>query len=338
VKRLLVLFAAVAGLLGGAAEARTQVDCNRIGYACATVSVGSAGSGPGLMPGSARVTSVPAGIDCEITLGVGSGTCSRTFEWPAPTSPPPTLGLELIVTARPGSEVCYIVCTSSISFLVTLSNGAERGERFQIALVRHKVDVTKTGDGTGVVASWPGGIDCGSTCSASFFHGTSLSLTAVADAGAEFRAWTGACAGQGATCILTIAAPTTTNAVFGVRSATPPGPAPPPPAPPAPVPPDTDRRVDADVRAHSFSRTMRARFLHLQIVASERLAATLTLTRLGKAIASRRALTVDGRRVVTLAIPARVAGGRARVVLELRDAAGNRRRWSKPVVVPRSRR
>ena len=60
------------------------------------------------------------------------------------------------------------------------------------------ITVKKAGTGSGTVTSIPPGIDCGSTCSASFAAGTSVTLTAVAASGTTFGGWNGgACGGTG---------------------------------------------------------------------------------------------------------------------------------------------
>ena len=75
------------------------------------------------------------------------------------------------------------------------------------------VTVSKSGMGSGTVTSAPAGIDCGSTCSASFAAGN-VTLTAAPGAGSTFASWTGACAGQGAACSLALNAAASTTAVF----------------------------------------------------------------------------------------------------------------------------
>jgi hypothetical protein len=70
------------------------------------------------------------------------------------------------------------------------------------------------------VTSTPAGIDCGSTCKASFPAGATVVLDQAAAAGSVFSGWSGACSGQGA-CTVTIRADTSVIAAFAV--------APPPP-------------------------------------------------------------------------------------------------------------
>ncbi|HEY2311042.1 MAG TPA: hypothetical protein VGH46_08005 [Gaiellaceae bacterium] len=68
--------------------------------------------------------------------------------------------------------------------------------------------------GSGSVTSSPAGIDCGSTCSASFASGTSVTLTAAADSGSTFAGWSGGgCSGTG-TCQVMLSAATSVTASF----------------------------------------------------------------------------------------------------------------------------
>ena len=73
--------------------------------------------------------------------------------------------------------------------------------------------VSKTGTGTGTLTSSPGGISCGSNCSASFSSGSQVTLTASPDTGSTFAGWSGACSGTGA-CIVTLNSATTVAATF----------------------------------------------------------------------------------------------------------------------------
>ncbi len=71
--------------------------------------------------------------------------------------------------------------------------------------------VSKTGTGSGIVSSSPSGINCGTTCSASFSSGTSVTLTSVATSG-TFTGWSGDC--SGATCTVSMTANRSVTANF----------------------------------------------------------------------------------------------------------------------------
>ena len=72
--------------------------------------------------------------------------------------------------------------------------------------------------GAGSVTSVPAGIDCGATCEATYPYNTSVTLTAVADAGSTFTGWSGACSGTG-TCQVTMTAARSVAAVFTLDTA-----------------------------------------------------------------------------------------------------------------------
>ena len=73
--------------------------------------------------------------------------------------------------------------------------------------------VTSLGFGSGTVTSVPAGIDCGSTCSASFLTGNSVTLTAAAAAGSEFGGWSLASC-PGLSCTVAAGAVGTVKATF----------------------------------------------------------------------------------------------------------------------------
>lgn len=68
--------------------------------------------------------------------------------------------------------------------------------------------------GGGKVTSSPAGLDCPAACSLEFRGGTSVVLTAKPAKGWKLAAWTGACAGNAATCTVSIGGDTTATAVF----------------------------------------------------------------------------------------------------------------------------
>lgn len=67
----------------------------------------------------------------------------------------------------------------------------------------YRLMVDKTGPGSGTVTSDLTGINCGSTCSAAFSTGASVTLTATPASGSTFTGWGGDCSGAG-TCTLTM--------------------------------------------------------------------------------------------------------------------------------------
>jgi Tol biopolymer transport system component len=79
----------------------------------------------------------------------------------------------------------------------------------------HSLSVTVTGAGR--VTSQPPGIDCPGSCLSAFPQGSQVTLTAT---GAGFHGWSGACAGTGPTCPVTLDADTNVAADFAATGAT----------------------------------------------------------------------------------------------------------------------
>ena len=76
------------------------------------------------------------------------------------------------------------------------------------------LSVIKAGTGSGTVTNPSLAINCGTTCSASFAHGSVIVLTAIASPGSTFTGWSGGgCSGTG-TCTVTLNANTTVTATF----------------------------------------------------------------------------------------------------------------------------
>jgi subtilisin family serine protease len=149
--------------------------------------------------GSGTVTSSPAGINC-------GSTCTAPFNGGAAVTLSATPAVGMKFTGWSGA------CTGAAS-TCAVSITAARSVSAAFAPQTYNVTVTKSGTGSGTVTSSPSGISCGSTCSKSLSHGSTMTLTAVAAAGSVFSGWSGACSGTGA-CTLAVTAPQSVGAVF----------------------------------------------------------------------------------------------------------------------------
>jgi hypothetical protein len=247
---VVALTAAARGPATASADPPTGI-CESGLVSCATVVIGPVGG-----DGSARITSDPAGIDCIVTAGVQSGTCTAEVRWSV-LEPNP----EIVLTIAPGSgaRVCRFSCMEVDEPYLFSWNSPEAGATYKLEFM-HLEQITQAlsvglgGGGAGTVTSVPAGIACGSVCTAALERGTSVSLFAVPASSSTFAGWTGACSGQPAICQLTLSTDLATTANF-----TPPSPPPltpptigPPvltPVPPitVPAPPKRAHRVFAKV-------------------------------------------------------------------------------------------
>ncbi|MEI2711383.1 MAG: CARDB domain-containing protein [Chitinophagaceae bacterium] len=84
----------------------------------------------------------------------------------------------------------------------------------------HSLTVNKSGSGTGVVTSSPGGISCGLDCVEAYDEGSQVTMTATPTSGSTFTGWSGAgCSGTG-TCQVTIGSDQTATATFAANPPT----------------------------------------------------------------------------------------------------------------------
>jgi hypothetical protein len=174
----------------------------------ASVSVSKSGSGTG------RVVSRPAMYEFEQAIDCGS-TCSGSFIQTG--DPRGYTPVTLTATPDPGSSfdgwggACSGSGGCTIDPVVELASYGVTATFTLIPASSYPVAVAKSGEGT--VTSSPGGIDCGSSCSASFDTGSSVTLTATPAAGWSFGGWGGACSGTGS-CGLSINGPKSVTATF----------------------------------------------------------------------------------------------------------------------------
>jgi DNA-binding beta-propeller fold protein YncE len=78
----------------------------------------------------------------------------------------------------------------------------------------HILSVLLAGNESGVVTSNPTGVNCGTSCTASFAPGTAVNLTASPAAGSTFSGWSSACTGAGS-CNLNLNSDDFVTATFG---------------------------------------------------------------------------------------------------------------------------
>jgi hypothetical protein len=147
-------------------DANKTVTANFIATRPLTVTIAGTGAG--------SVISNPPGIDC-------GETCSADFDIN-------TL-VTLTATASTGSTFTGWSngCTGTGTCQVTMDQA--RSVTATFTLNTYTLTIGKVGEGT--VISVPGGIDCGSACSASFDYGTSVTLKPTPASGYSFDVWSG---------------------------------------------------------------------------------------------------------------------------------------------------
>ncbi len=84
-------------------------------------------------------------------------------------------------------------------------------------LSKYTLTVNKDGIGTGVIISYPEGVNCGSDCDEIYYSGTVIKLNAIPDTNSSFSGWSsGGCSGIGE-CILTVNKDTIVKATFNAE-------------------------------------------------------------------------------------------------------------------------
>jgi Divergent InlB B-repeat domain len=167
-----------------------------------TVSITGDSSAPSTGPG--RVTSEPAGLNC------GVGSCSATFAQDTP----------VILTATAASGQRFNgwsgACSGSADTCkLVMSQARTVGAAFAGVPGGTDQTLSVSVTGSGTIRSQPAGVDCGSTCSASFANNTTVTLTATPASGQVLQGWGGACSSTiGNSCAVTLIQATSVSATF----------------------------------------------------------------------------------------------------------------------------
>jgi len=110
-------------------------------------------------------------------------------------------------------RLLFIAATLPLLFLAGCGGGTTSTPTETPGPTSFQLTVTGPASGTGTVTSTPSGINCPSTCTATFAQNTQVTLTETPAAGYTFAGWGGACSGTGP-CVMTITAAATITASF----------------------------------------------------------------------------------------------------------------------------
>ncbi len=151
-----------------------------------------------LVSGNGTVTSVPAGIVC-------GNECSTAFN----------VNTVVTLTAAAGANSLFAKWTGACSgsgptCTVTMTDAKTVGAAF-VNSAQVMLSVTTTAGG--IVTTLPGGIDCGTRCTAGFAPGAYVNIVATPNHGYRFAGWSGACSGA-STCDVTMTGNMAVQATF----------------------------------------------------------------------------------------------------------------------------
>ncbi len=155
--------------------------------------------------GTGSVSSDPSGINnCE-------QTCSAAF----------AAGTMVTLSATAGANSSFAGwtgggCGSGPTCVVTISASEKITATFTPTQGAAILGVIRAGTGTGTVTSSPAGINCGTTCNASFPLGTQVTLTATPSANSTFAGWTGGNCSTSPSCVVTLTASENVTATFNI--------------------------------------------------------------------------------------------------------------------------
>lgn len=167
------------------------------------------GAGCGTIATATINNSLDTSIDTAISCGTGCTSATASF---APTD-------TVTLTATPATNSVFAswsgctsvsgtTCTVATTAAITVTATFNAAPTFALT-------VAKAGTGTGTVKSSDNFISCGTTCSASYIAGTSVTLTVTPGTGSLFGNWAGCTSTSGTTCSVTTGtAASTVTATF----------------------------------------------------------------------------------------------------------------------------
>lgn len=187
-----------------------DVSVNAIFDQTESLSVATSGSGTGTVTSNDN----PQTIDC----GSAGTACSASYDE----------GDTVTLTATPDADSLFLgwsgTCTNTIGdCTVPLDQAQSVDADFELAY--QPLTVTTQGTGTGTVTSNdnPQTIDCGSqgtSCSASYNYGGTITLAATPDTGQIFEGWSGACTNSTVDCVVTMNQAQSVVATFDANTLT----------------------------------------------------------------------------------------------------------------------
>ena len=138
------------------------------------------------------------------------GVCAAELQEGADTT--------VTLTERPGEHQRFVgwsgACTGTKICIVTVDAVTSVEAVFEPIV--DPLSVHTSGAGAGTVTSSPIGVDCGSTCSASFEEGTTVTLAATPESGSTFTGWSGCGAEPEGKCEVTLTAAASVTATFAL--------------------------------------------------------------------------------------------------------------------------